>query len=55
MQTVQICTKEEFIKELVSVILNNDGLVVKVSDNDNDNDEPEKTTQSAAEMRKYLH
>ena len=48
MQTVQICTEEEFIEELVSVIQNNDELVVEVSDSDDDNDEPEETTQSAA-------
>ena len=47
-QTVQICTEEEFIEELVSVIQNNDGLVVEVSDSDDDDDKPEETTQSAA-------
>ena len=51
--TVKERTKEEFTEELVSMIQNNDGLVVEVSDDD-DNDEPEEETPSAAEIRECL-
>ena len=51
--TVKERTEEEFTEELVSMIQNNDGLVVEVSDDD-DNGEPEEETPSAAEMRECL-
>ena len=51
--TVKERTEEEFTEELVSMIQNNDRLVVEVSDDD-DNDEPEEEAPLAAEMRECL-
>ena len=46
MLTVQTRTEEKFTEELVSMMQDNDGLVVEVSDDDDDNDKPKEATST---------